>query len=107
MTIAVLIEPISERGFRATGGPPFVVSAQGATREEAYDRLRHEIEGRIDAGAVVVPMEVGHDLGNPWLKGAGMFRENPLFDAWQESIAEYRRFTECTPDGPENRGNCA
>ncbi len=91
MTIAVLFEPISEGGFRATGGPPFVVSAQGATRDEAFDRLRLEIEGRINAGAVVVPMEVGHDLGNPWLRGAGMFRDNPLFDAWLESIAEDRR----------------
>ena len=91
MTIAVLIEPMSEGGFRATGGPPFVVSARGATRDEAFDRLKLEIEGRIEAGAVVVPMEVGLELGNPWLKGAGMFRENPLFDAWQESIAVYRR----------------
>jgi hypothetical protein len=86
-----LIEPILEGGFRATGGPPFVVSAQGATRDEALDRLRLEIEQRITAGVVVVPMEVGPDLVNPWLKGAGMFRDNPLFDAWQESIADYRR----------------
>ena len=68
-----------------------MASAQGATRDEAFDRLRLEIEGRIDAGAYVVPMEVGLDAGNPWLKGAGMFRDNPLFDAWQNSIADYRR----------------
>jgi hypothetical protein len=36
-------------------------------------------------------MEVGPDPTNPWIQGAGMFRDNPLFDAWQESIAEYRQ----------------
>jgi hypothetical protein len=50
-----------------------------------------EIEGRINAGAVLVPMEVGPDPANPWMQGAGMFRDNALFDAWQESIAEYRQ----------------
>src|SRR5580700_1133680 len=28
---------------------------------------------------------------NPWLEGAGMFRDDPLFDDWQQAIAEYRR----------------
>jgi hypothetical protein len=28
---------------------------------------------------------------NPWLDGAGMFRDDPLFDDWQRAIAEYRR----------------
>ena len=91
MTIAVLIDPISEGGYLATGGPPFEASAQGATRDEALNRLRLEIEEKITAGAVNVPMEVGPDVSNPWLTGAGMFRDNPLFDAWQESIADYRR----------------
>jgi len=91
MTIPVLIEPVAEGGYRATGGSPFVVSAEGATRDEALGRLRVEIEQRIAAGAVLVPLEVGPAEGNPWMKGAGMFQDDPLFDAWQESIAEYRR----------------
>ena len=32
--------------------------------------------------------------GNPWLEGAGMFRDDPLFDDWQHAIAEYRREAE-------------
>jgi hypothetical protein len=59
--------------------------------DEALDRLWLGIEEKISAGAVIVPMEVGPDVSNPWLEGAGMFRDNPLFDAWQESIADYRR----------------
>jgi len=100
MTIAVLIEPIPGGGFRATGGSPFVESAQGATRDEALDRLRLEIEGRIIAGAVVVPMIVGPEPVNPWLKGAGMFRDNPLFDAWQDAINAYRRSVDQDSEAP-------
>jgi hypothetical protein len=32
-----------------------------------------------------------HGSENPWLKGAGMFRDDPLFEEWQRAIAEYRR----------------
>lgn len=32
-----------------------------------------------------------HGAENPWLKGAGMFRDAPLFEEWQRAIAEYRR----------------
>lgn len=33
-------------------------------------------------------------IANPWLDGAGMFRDDPLFDDWQRAIAEYRRETD-------------
>ncbi|MFI5454390.1 MAG: hypothetical protein ACHRXM_02975 [Isosphaerales bacterium] len=91
MIIPVLIEPIGDGGYRASGGPPFAISVQGASREKALGRLQVEIQGKIDGGAVFVPLEVGPNLVNPWLQGAGMFRDNPLFNAWRESIAEYRR----------------
>jgi len=91
MIIPVLIEPIEDGGYRASGGPPFAISVQGASREEALGRLQVEIQEKIDGGAVLVPLEVGPNLVNPWLQGAGMFRDNPLFDAWRESIGDYRR----------------
>lgn len=37
---------------------------------------------------------------NPWLEGAGMFRDDPLFDAWQHAIAEYRREADSHRDTP-------
>ena len=91
MKIPVLIEPIANDGFRATGGPPFAVSAQGTTREEALARLREAIDHRMVEGAVLVPLEIDTTEENPWIAVAGMFRDDPLFDEWQEAIAEYRR----------------
>ena len=40
MNIPVLIEPIANNGFRATGGLPFEITVEGATRDEALGRLR-------------------------------------------------------------------
>ncbi len=37
---------------------------------------------------------------NPWLSGAGMFRDDPLFDEWQRAIAEYRREVDGIADAP-------
>jgi hypothetical protein len=91
MKIAVLIEPIANDGFRATGGPPFAISAQGTTREEALARLREAIDHRMGEGSVIVPLELDTTEENPWTAVAGMYRDEPLFDEWQEAIAEYRR----------------
>ena len=53
----VLIEAIANDRFRATGGPPFEVTAQGTTREEALARLREAIDHRSSEGSVLVPLE--------------------------------------------------
>jgi len=91
MEIPILIEPIANDGFRARGGPPFEVTAEGTTREEALAQLREAIDHRMGEGSVLVPLEVETTEENPWIAVAGMFRDEPLLDAWQEAIAEYRR----------------
>jgi hypothetical protein len=91
MKIPILIEPIANNGFRATSGPPFAVSAEGTTRDEALTRLREEINRRMAEGAVVMPLEITTTEENPWLPMAGIFRNDPLFEEWQAAIEEYRR----------------
>jgi predicted RNase H-like HicB family nuclease len=88
MQIPVLIEPMAGNRFRARG--PFAWTAEGATPEEALQNLRQVIEGQLNAGAQLVALEVPPPE-NPWLATAGMFAENPLFDEWQQAIAENRR----------------
>ena len=48
-----------------------------------------------EPAAVVSPQRT-----NPWLSGAGMFRDDPLFDEWQQAIAEYRREVDGIADVP-------
>jgi hypothetical protein len=91
MKIPILVEPIENAGYRATSGPPLAASAEGATRDEALDRLREEINRRMAAGAVIMPLDIVTTEENPWLAAAGMYRNDPLFDQWQANIEEYRR----------------
>jgi predicted RNase H-like HicB family nuclease len=91
MKIPILIERIANNGFRATSGPPLEVSGQGATQEEALARLREAIDRRMTEGAIVVPVEIATAEEKLSIWGIGMFKDDPLFDEWQEAIAEYRR----------------
>jgi len=89
MQINVLVEPLNGEGFRATGSAPFDIVADGSTREEALAHLTDKLMARMSGGAEVVALEVGVPE-NPWLKMAGMYKDDPLFDDWQEAIREYR-----------------
>ena len=77
--------------FGPRAGFPSKSPWKGATRDEALGRLRAEIDKRMAGGAIVVPLEITPAEDHPWLQGAGMFRDNPLFDKWQAAILEYRR----------------
>jgi cytochrome c peroxidase len=36
-------------------------------------------------------LEQARAEGNPWAQMAGIFKDNPLFEQWQEAIRENRR----------------
>ena len=59
-----------------------------------------EIDKRMARGAIVVPLEITPTEDHPWIQGAGMFRDNPLFDKWQEAISEYRRQVDQDAEAP-------
>jgi predicted RNase H-like HicB family nuclease len=90
MRVSVLVESVPGSGFRAKGGEPFGMSAEGATRDEALQRLRQLIEGKVSAGAEVVTLDVPMDE-HPWLPFAGMFQDDSLVEEWKQTMAEYRR----------------
>jgi hypothetical protein len=99
MEIPVLIEPVPGNGFRARGGEPLALCAEGATREEAIQKLRALVQGRLANGAQLVPLEVPSSE-NPWVTMAGMFKDNPLFAEVVEIMAEQRRQAEEDPNYP-------
>jgi predicted RNase H-like HicB family nuclease len=93
MTFQVLVEHRGRRDFSATvlGWPD--CSAQGATRQEALDRIQQAMRERL-ARSEIVPMEIHSNLDvpdHPWLKYAGMFKDHPLFDEVLGYVEEYRR----------------
>jgi hypothetical protein len=89
MKITVLIEPLNGKGFRATGSEPFSIRVEGSTREEAIKNFTTEAEARLKAGAELITLDIG-PTEHPWLKFAGMFKDDPMFDEWKQAIEEYR-----------------
>jgi hypothetical protein len=53
-------------------------------------KLKQLIDDRVAQGARIAAFELS-DGENPWRDGVGMFRDEPLFDDWQQAIADYRR----------------
>ncbi len=99
MQIPVLIEPVNNNGYRATIGPPVAMAAEGATRDEALGRLQQALQDRLGAGAEISALEVAVQV-HPLAAYAGMFKDNPLFDAWQQAIADYRRQADQDSEAP-------
>ena len=71
MKIAVLIEPVPGNGFRAKGGEPLAMSAEGATRAEAIARLKTLIANRLTVGTELIDLELGSEEHPSLLYPAG------------------------------------
>jgi hypothetical protein len=93
-----IIEPVAGNGYRAIGasGLSSGLSAEGATAEDAMNRLDALVRDRKAHGAKVVTLNVGDP--HPWSKDAGWLRDNPLYDAWRQSMEDYRQQLDEDPD---------
>jgi hypothetical protein len=99
MQIPILIEPIAGNGFRARGGEPLALTADGASQEEALTKLKRKLEARLSNGAVVVSLELPSQ-SHPLAEFAGMFKDDPLLKEWKKSMAAYRRKMDKDADKP-------
>ena len=99
MKIPILIEATSENRYRATGGVPFHDSVEADTPEAALAKIKNLIEDRVAQGARIAAVDLP-DSTHVWLDGAGMFREDALYDDWQQAIADYRRESNRVADVP-------
>ncbi len=101
MKIPVLIEPISDRRFRASGAA-WDISAEGDTSEEALATLRQEVQQRLSGGSQVTFIDTeqlvpSSKSEHPLARFAGCMKDDPLYDEWQAAVAEYR--LSCDQDG--------
>jgi predicted RNase H-like HicB family nuclease len=91
LTYEVMLEEQEKGGYRATvlGWPE--CQAFGSTREEALTNLRHIITERLDK-VEIVSIEIDRPKPeHPWMKFAGMCKDDPYFDEMQADIADLRR----------------
>jgi hypothetical protein len=99
MQIPVLVERMKGNGYRARGKEPFVVSAKGATREEALAKLRAKIQMRLKNGTEIVGLEVGQQA-HPLAEFAGMFKDDPDFEDVLKIMADNRKRMNEDPEIP-------
>jgi hypothetical protein len=67
------------------------------------DRLRPKLGGIDPIAGSLKYDPAALDLvqgANPWLDRVGMFRDDPLFDDWQQAITEHRLGVNRTADAP-------
>src|SRR6516165_5466564 len=98
MQVPILVEPVTDNGYRATCGPPLALSAEGATRDEAVDRLELLLRDRLSNGVEIVAAEIpARVLENPWVKYAGMFKDDPMFAEVLEIMKDNRSKDDVDP----------
>ena len=98
MEIPVLVEPMPNgSGYRAKSGEPLELSAEGATKEEAFRQLQRLASSKLAGNVEIVPMEVR--TGNPWVDLAGFLPDDRLTSEWMEILRENRRLANESPNG--------
>ena len=91
MTVKVLVERTQSGRFRASTANPFTLTSDAETKEKAINSLQELATDRLRAAELVeVDIPTG-DEGHPWLPFAGVWQNHPDFDAYVESVEEYRR----------------
>ena len=97
MQATVLVEKIGPRKYRASTTQPVVLEGEGKSRREALERLTELAHHRLAAGQLVQLTLPGTAEANPWKLFAGIWKHHPDYDAFIDSISEYRR----TMNGPD------
>jgi predicted RNase H-like HicB family nuclease len=97
MEIPVLLEPSPDGGFQARSADPLGLTAQGDTPDAALRHLRDLVQSRIASGAILTSIEVPTTKYESYL-GAGIYKDEPLFDRWREAIEAYRQEVEDDPN---------
>jgi predicted RNase H-like HicB family nuclease len=101
MNITVLIERTAGNGYRARVGEPLPLVVEGATRDEALAKLKEGFNALLKNGAELASLELGTSAAsNPWVKYAGMFKDDPDFQEVVEIIRENRRIMDEDPSIP-------
>lgn len=90
LTYSVLIEKQEGRFSAVVIGLPECKSS-GNTEDEAVEKLQQLLQKRLQTSKIVTLELDTPQLENPWMKIAGMYKDNPLFDEVLTYIEAERR----------------
>ncbi|MBI2949336.1 MAG: hypothetical protein HYY23_16975 [Verrucomicrobia bacterium] len=90
MTLTVLVEKTASGQFRAVTWQPIALSVEADSPANAVNQLKQAMEHRLSECEVVELNIQSSRRDHAWLKYAGVWKEHPEFDAFQEAVTEYR-----------------
>lgn len=90
LNYSILVEA-KEGGYQATVWGLPDCQAFAATREEAVLNLHELVNVRLHNVEIITQEMEVPKLEHPWMKFAGMYQDNPLFDEVVSNINAYRR----------------
>ncbi len=97
MEIPVLLEPLPDGGFQAQSADPLGFDGPG---RHTRCRLAASARSHRDPHGFRSHVDV-HRSPGPEVRtypGAGMYKDDPLFDRWREAIEAYRQEVEDDPN---------
>lgn len=97
MQVPIVLEPVAGNGYHASA---FGLSAHGPTREAAVSQLKLLLETPPPATGETIWVDVTlrQNQQKPWIAANGVYENDPLFDEWQQAIADYRQQVDQDPD---------
>jgi len=100
MEIAVLVEPIENKGYRVTSLVPSRLIAEAPTREEALERLRTLVHSQFSHAEIVMLQVPIAGEAHPWKALAGTWNNHPDAPEFECNLQEYRRQLDADPNRP-------
>ena len=93
MTFDVILLKQADNGYLARPVLWPDSSVQGATEQEALDRVQALIRDLLNRTRLVqVEVDVTeHPADHPWLAKAGLFADDPTWDDFLQQMADYRQ----------------
>jgi len=91
LTYSVIIEQEKEGKYKATVWGLADCQATGNTKEAALTKINQLLTARLQNAELVVQEMALPKSENPWIKFAGMYKDNPLFNEMLSEMEAYRR----------------
>lgn len=87
MEFAVILKPMKGLRYRATCASPFHSEAEGATREQALELLRKQIQEQMEDGTEIVQMKINGGVSSQ----LPLWPDDEIARKWLRAIEEVRK----------------
>jgi hypothetical protein len=98
MKILVLVERLAIDSYRARSGEPLVLTADGASRDEALRKLRQLVNDKLCSGAELTEFTLPVIEARSWPPPPIYDPDDPMVDEMIEIMKENRRKADEDPD---------